>query len=415
MINTLNGNKSVFQFSQLKVAGAAVTSPSTQNLSSLSPSLKIDKVSISEQSKKMADAFLNEMKLENASASKNNNNISISDFSNEMQKRLETYQQNNPQTAKAAGQENDALLRSLTNTVHTIAEECGDDYAEEAMTNILSYTANGVSAETIAAGLSTVLDKLEADGATNLDAVMRTLVADDAYNFAANQAEADEAAQDESRSLGLGYALNRYFAKTGKEDNDSEYGEFKSFNNGSSINGWYHDETFNDTIASDGMIYYETGESAAGFSGDKLDEAIINQLADFINNEIANKELGEQVAAKLSASGSFMAEVADVVAQVYKENGAESAQKLVNYLNDHLKSAINANSDITNASGSQTSFTGWSLKLPEATDDEMSQLRGSHISLGLDESWFSQAGGQRNIRHSFTESRTDNPGLKLNF
>ena len=163
----------------------------------------------------------------------------------------------------------------------------------------------------------------------------------------------------------------------------------------------------------DDLIYFETGKTAGSFSGDKISETILQDLGGFISDKIGNKEIGEKLVSRLSKSGHFMTEISKVVTEIYKENGAEAAQRLVDFMNGDLKNAINSNDAIINASEHGTVlFEGWELVQPESETAEMLS-KSNYKKGGLIEYWQVVGGTSRNVQHLFRDgSNIENGFLK---
>ena len=334
-----------------------------------------DSVNISAEGKAMATAFAE------AQEAQGKQKITFNDFEQEMGSRLyDASKVNNSNGSINTSGEHDMLVKSLSASIKALEESYGEEYAQEAMAGILGATEDGnISVGSIVGGLSAVMEKVSTDimfgdSSGNHVEFMKSLIKDDSYLFACHKDEADHVVADNERALGLGYALNRYFGLNVEESEDGLMAKAHTFQN-IGLGDSFQEALISDSITSG--IDQIIAAPPDALKGSVIAPEVIESFSNFIGQLVGDEHAAADIFEKLTNSSDFMTTATEVIGSIYEKYGADTAAKIVGYMNDNMRDSLTAAANIGRSNIGQTEL----LALQFIDVDEM------HKEASLSQMW----------------------------
>jgi hypothetical protein len=256
-------------------------------------------------------------------------------FQNEMLRRMEL----NPQEDEN-GQIKDAeqLLEPIVAAIQSLQNNYGAETATAAMAEVLEATSYKFSQGSLTEGLTQALEHVyEKFGIQEVAKVVHE------WNGGMEMLFQEETPASDQQLSGLNLAMVRYF------DNQVEFSA--RGHKARTLQFNYRQEYVDDElrlIAGRSIMYVSNPEmkmsgiiqsGAADFKKSELGDDL-DQLIDFLRNDIENEKAAEELEA-LSQDGVFQDGMARAMAIIYKEQGTDALYKVRDYYNQNMSELIN--------------------------------------------------------------------------
>ena len=283
-------------------------------------------------------------------------NKSVSEnFKSALVSRLERFQQSG-QSGSKSPEEARALADSLASAAAEVKDVYGQKAANKFMADILkNVDEKGLTADSLTTSISGALkDVAQAGTKAQFNQITESF----------NRDLGDTGEDDvQGRSVkGLSRAMNDFFEVEGRETDKGIVTQgFNSYGNWGEMTV-EESESSNAFMAGTPEAAEQALESSSTFAVKTLGPDTKNDLVDFLRNEVGASEAADflESAPENADFMSTMDKVIGLALGEIKDDG--DVAKLEQYLNDQVKTAINASSEINKNPFGEVEFEGWSIK-----------------------------------------------------
>lgn len=298
---------------------------------------------------------------DNVADTESGNKSVYENFAAEITKRCEEAQKDDPTSAKI-------LSDSLISTADSIKQIFGQNHANAFMSRVLAATDSGVNESQLMDAINGVFGDMRSGASEK-----QVFDLMDALNYGLDAIFEDEeniAAQVDvgGAQYGLSFALNKFFQK-----DVSFWGDNMTM---AETNGF----DFNLQFTQMGIVRPDengecwvrvnTGRSAT--ASELVGSEAIAQTVSYLRESLGNENAASYLEG-LRAGSNVMDAIATSIAIVAQENGQESAERYIQFLNENIAPALSSTAD-------NLSFNGWTLD--PAPDDTSTGKSDGGLKIG---------------------------------
>ncbi|MDR2945230.1 MAG: hypothetical protein LBV79_00570 [Candidatus Adiutrix sp.] len=283
-------------------------------------------------------------------------------FKSALSARLERFQKSG-QTGSRSAEDAQALADSLALAAAEVKDVYGQEAANKFMADVLQgVDKKGLSFETLTASVSGAL-KDAAQAGTKAQFAEIT----EAFNRDLGKPGEEDG---QGRAVrGLSQSLNQFF-QTEAEETDKGLATqgFDAFGNWNEMTVAEEEIEGNGYIGGSPDAAQQALEAATSFTFETLGEETKTDLENFLRDELGAAEAADFLASA-PQNADFMSTMDRTIALALRDTDGEGAAKLEQYLNDQVKTAVNAASDIRKTPFGEVEFGGWAIQKGAAVKD----------------------------------------------